>query len=203
VSEEIKPNKSILDAGAGDCQYKIYFRRSQYKSQDNAHANSFFKYNQIDIKSEIYNIPVAKSSFDYILCTQVLEHLEYPTRAFKEFRRILKPKGRLFLTAPFIAQEHDLPYDYFRFTKSALRSLSENNGFKVIEINSQGGKCIALGVMIKDLLPLSTKNRQFQLLLYVLEMPIVAPILFFLYLLDFLDKDKECTINYEAIFEKI
>lgn len=39
--------------------------------------------------------------FDYILCTEVLEHTLNPFRAVYEMFRILKPKGLLFISVPF------------------------------------------------------------------------------------------------------
>jgi SAM-dependent methyltransferase len=38
--------------------------------------------------------------YDKIFCFEVLEHLWYPMRALALFRRLLKPKGLLFLTVP-------------------------------------------------------------------------------------------------------
>ncbi|MGA2470763.1 MAG: methyltransferase domain-containing protein [Solirubrobacteraceae bacterium] len=45
--------------------------------------------------------PLADSSFDAVLMTEVYEHLrEYPVLALKEVHRILKPGGRLYFTTP-------------------------------------------------------------------------------------------------------
>jgi SAM-dependent methyltransferase len=47
-------------------------------------------------------IPFADRSFQYVTCMEVLEHLPTSIRsdAFREFRRVLRPKGRLILTTP-------------------------------------------------------------------------------------------------------
>jgi len=46
------------------------------------------------------NIPKPNNSYGVIINTQVLEHVAEPQKVITEFYRILKPKGKLFLTAP-------------------------------------------------------------------------------------------------------
>ena len=45
-------------------------------------------------------IPLASSSFDLAVCTEMLEHLLYPERALAEIRRVLKPGGLLIGSVP-------------------------------------------------------------------------------------------------------
>ena len=45
-------------------------------------------------------LPTVDESFDVIVTTEVIEHLENPRAAFREFFRLLRPKGVLILTTP-------------------------------------------------------------------------------------------------------
>ncbi len=45
-------------------------------------------------------LPFKYSVFDYALMTEVLEHLNSPTKALRECARILRPGGKLFVTTP-------------------------------------------------------------------------------------------------------
>ena len=57
-----------------------------------------------DLKIEIgdlnQSLPYSSTSFDFIICIEGLEHLENPFNAIREFSRLLKPKGRVFLSLP-------------------------------------------------------------------------------------------------------
>ena len=62
-------------------------------------------------------------AFDFILVSEVLEHVTRPHDAAKEIHRLLKPGGTLILTVPFIFPIYDRPHDYFRYTEYGLRYL--------------------------------------------------------------------------------
>ena len=137
IAKEIdKKNKFLLDLGAGNCIFKNYFKRLDYLSLDIAQN----KNKSINIIANINKkFPFKKNKFDYVLSTQVLEHLENPHHFFKEVNRILKKNGKMFLTTNYIYEPHMIPNDYFRFTKYGLRLLAEKNGFMVERISPQGG----------------------------------------------------------------
>jgi len=46
------------------------------------------------------SLPYASESFDYITCLEGMEHLENPFNAIREFNRILKGGGKLFVSLP-------------------------------------------------------------------------------------------------------
>lgn len=205
VSAIVPAKAKILDAGAGECAYKSYFPHANYISQDLCIGDKDWDFSQIDIKSDVYNIPVEKNSFDFILCMEVLEHLRYPDRAFREFSRILKPEGKLFLVCPLTWAEHQKPHDYFRYTQFALKSLAAENGLETEEMKKQGGRFILLSMLIIGTGPsffaergLVNVGRFFQIIFY----PILFSLAFILYFADKLDKDKDLTLQYECIFSK-
>ncbi len=180
--------KKVLDVGAGGCRFKPYFEKSEYISQDICDKDIKTGYDHIDIRSEIYNIPVKDNSFDFILCTQVLEHLKYPNKAFEEFHRILKPKGELWVSVPFAGAEHQIPYDYFRYTKYALEMFGEDNSFKVVTLETMGGRFTCFALFLKNLLPNITEKPLPYLVLSILQFPFLILPLIVLYHLDKFDK---------------
>ena len=69
------------------------------------------------------NSNIADNSYDYIVCTEVLEHTLQPFAAIAEIFRLLKPQGYLFLSTPFNFRLHGPLPDCWRFTEHGLRSL--------------------------------------------------------------------------------
>jgi ubiquinone/menaquinone biosynthesis C-methylase UbiE len=116
VSGELPVGCSILDAGAGEGAYKKYFRHCNYKAVDLGVGDERWNYGNLDYVAPLHDLPIEDYTFDAILCTQVLEHLEYPRESVEEFYRVLKVGGKLYLTAPMAHVEHQTPYDFFRYT---------------------------------------------------------------------------------------
>ena len=101
----------ILDAGAGElrnkplCKHLNYISQDicQYEGQGDSHGlhTGVWDTSKIDLICDIIDIPEPDASFDAILCSEVFEHLPDPLKALTEFRRLLKPSGKLIITAPF------------------------------------------------------------------------------------------------------
>lgn len=160
--KDIPSGKKILDAGAGEAVYKQYCSHLEYTSQD------FNKYREggnglglqekkwdsthIDIVSDIAHIPVDDSSFDAVMCIEVLEHICDPIQAIKEFSRILKSKGILIITAPFCSLTHMAPY-YFAngYSKYWYKEVLKEQGFEIKEINYNGNYFEYLGQELRRL----------------------------------------------------
>jgi len=197
-----KPNTILLDIGSGYSPYRKYFKKTKYLTND-------IKQNEnktIDIIGNIEKgLPKVKSSsLDYILCTQVIEHLANPQFAFKEFKRLLKPKGKLFLTTNFLYQIHMAPHDYYRFTSYGLEHLGKSVGFKIDHLISHGGIFQVLTYIVTTLpIRLYLKHYHRLTMIYLV---IFSPVILILNLaagiLDYFDKDRELTINYEVIYTK-
>ena len=77
---------------------------------------------------------IEDASFDYMVCTEVLEHLLRPFDAVDEMWRLLKPGGWLFLSVPFNLRIHGPLPDCWRFTEHGLRSLLRQ--FRIVELNA-------------------------------------------------------------------
>ena len=142
--------KSILDAGAGNCRYKKYCSHLMYSSQDFGEyddsprekgINGVDKWEskKCDIICDIAKIPVEDGNFDYVMCTEVLEHVKDPVVVVKELSRVLKTGGELLLTAPFCSLTHMAPF-YFSngFSKYWYQEWLTNSGLEIIEIRPYG-----------------------------------------------------------------
>jgi ubiquinone/menaquinone biosynthesis C-methylase UbiE len=44
--------------------------------------------------ADVHNIPLRSSSFDLVMCNEVLEHVVDPKKVLSEIKRVMKPEGR-------------------------------------------------------------------------------------------------------------
>lgn len=77
---------------------------------------------------------IPESTFDIIVCTEVLEHTLNPFLAIQEIHRLLKLGGLLFMLTPFDFRIHGPLPDCWRFTEHGIRLLLSD--FKTIEIKA-------------------------------------------------------------------
>lgn len=145
----IPKGESILDAGAGELKYRAFCDHLQYKSQDFAQYDGkgdgigiqtkTWDNSKLDIVSDIASIPVESNSFDNILCTEVFEHIPHPVDALRELSRIVKPGGKLILTAPFCSVTHFAPYHFYTgFNTYFYKKWMADFGFEIVEMTQNG-----------------------------------------------------------------
>jgi ubiquinone/menaquinone biosynthesis C-methylase UbiE len=147
--KQIPGGSRILDAGAGELQYKRFCIHLNYVAQDfgqydgqgNAEGlqRGTWDNSRIDIVSDITSIPVPDESFDAVMCVEVFEHLPEPIKAIQEFARLLKPSGHLILTAPFCSLTHFAPYHFYTgFNRYFYEAHLPTNGFRILELQENG-----------------------------------------------------------------
>ena len=111
--QNLNKDSLILDAGCGSQRYRKYCSHLKYYAQDfglyttdlkkmigSGRGKEVYKYGKLDYVGDIWDINEKESTFDAILCTEVLEHIPHPIKTIEEFNRLLKKGGQLILTAP-------------------------------------------------------------------------------------------------------
>jgi SAM-dependent methyltransferase len=144
----LPPGARLLDAGAGECQYKKHCGHLKYVAQDNSVYDGkgdtglqtgTWDFSKIDIVSDVVDIPEPDASFDAVLCTEVLEHLPDPVRALDEMARLLRPGGTFIITAPFWSLTHFAPYHYATgFNRYFYEFHLGRLGFDIVEMTPNG-----------------------------------------------------------------
>src|SRR5205085_7280582 len=81
-----------------------------------------------------HNPGLADAEFEYVVCTEVLEHTLQPFAAVEEIRRVLAPGGHLFATAPFNFRIHGPLPDCWRFSEHGWRALLRD--FDILELRA-------------------------------------------------------------------
>lgn len=104
--QQVPVHGTVLDAGCGG--FRTLRRLRQWRpdlrfsgidiSDVAAQCPEGVDFHRIDMERDRF--PFADAQFDAIVFCHVLEHLVYPMNALEEFRRILKPGGRIYIEAP-------------------------------------------------------------------------------------------------------
>jgi SAM-dependent methyltransferase len=129
----------VLDAGAGEGDYRAYFTAQRYTGLDLGVGDAAWDYSGLDVLGDLTALPFAAGSFEASLNVVTLEHVREPARALVEIARTLAPGGRFLLIAPHEWEEHQQPHDYYRYTRYGLDYLLRKAGFDSIEIRPMGG----------------------------------------------------------------
>jgi SAM-dependent methyltransferase len=78
-------------------------------------------------------IPVASGSFDLVLCTEVLEHIDDDAAAIDELRRVLAPGGWLLITVPTPPAVYDPDHVREGYTAEGLSGMLRLRGLEIVE----------------------------------------------------------------------
>jgi ubiquinone/menaquinone biosynthesis C-methylase UbiE len=146
--KKIPAGLTILDAGAGESQFKKFCGHLKYIAQDFGQytgegetglQTGTWDNTKLDIVSDITSIPLPDHSVDAIMCTEVLEHVPHPIAAIQEFGRLVKPGGYLLLTAPFASLTHFAPYHFASgFSRYFYEKYLPENNFEITELQLNG-----------------------------------------------------------------
>lgn len=111
-----------------------------------------YKFPDVDIVSDISNLPFEDESVGGVVMESVLEHLKEPERAVNEIKRVLKPGGYLYVNLPWFYPFHPSPSDYRRWSIPGLRRIFCD--FEFVDSGVRAGPFSALVVNLSYLLAL-------------------------------------------------
>lgn len=93
----------------------------------------------VDVVADLHNLPSEwKGRFSGVLCSEVLEHVARPWIALPKLREVMQPGGWLVVTTLFSFPEHGFPDDFYRYSRSGLKLLLEDAGFRNVATEYAG-----------------------------------------------------------------
>ena len=146
--------KRLLDVGCGVKPYYPFFdTAAEYVGVD-VQENP-----QADLHGAVEDLPVAAGSFDIVLCTQVLEHVDDPAGAVRELHRVTAPGGRVLASTHGVMLYHPNPQDYWRWTHTGLEKLFRDNGdWARVDVEPGAGTAAALALLLAQFVHLLAKR---------------------------------------------
>jgi SAM-dependent methyltransferase len=137
---------ALLDLGCGARPFEPLFagRVSRYWGTDLSRS-PYLGDRAPDAFARAEGLPIRGASVDTVLGLSMLTYLEEPLLVLREAHRVLRPGGVLLLEFTQMAELHDEPDDYFRFTRFGAESLLRRAGFETIEAIPIGSLTIRVG----------------------------------------------------------
>ena len=129
----------IVELGVGGGPDRLFFKslpgvRSYRGCDREEYATTYIRGDRPDeiVYYRGARFPFDDASFDTALSIDCAEHIapEDLPSYFDEIARVLRPKGRLVMSAPFIYPEHCTPYDYQRYTRYGLEQYAARASFE-------------------------------------------------------------------------
>jgi SAM-dependent methyltransferase len=204
-AHSLPPLARVLDAGAGEGQYKRHFAKQQYCGVDLGVGDPAWDYRGLDAVADLSALPFGDGVFDAALQIVTIEHLREPGRALAEMSRTMRAGARLLVAAPHEWEVHQAPHDYFRYTRYGLAYLLERAGFEVIEMRAAGGYFRLLARRLLNGLQFFAGGGRYTARRWLLFVPaaiLLVPPALVLPWLDFLDRDKNFTVGYVCTARK-
>ncbi|MEM6854169.1 MAG: class I SAM-dependent methyltransferase [Planctomycetota bacterium] len=138
AAAELHGRKRLLDIGCGVMPHRPMFEQyvEQYVGLDV--PDTEYDASGVDLFGSATDIPAEDGSFDVVLSTSNLEHVEEPAAALREWARVLEPGGVAIVSVPMFWHLHDQPRDFYRYTRFGLEYLLEQAGFEIDRLESVG-----------------------------------------------------------------
>jgi SAM-dependent methyltransferase len=140
----------LMDFGCGSMPYKSLFKVDEYIGVDFDKPGQPHKNKLVDMIYDGKRIPIESNHFDSILATEVIEHIFNIDEVLLELNRVLKPNGKILVTCPFVWDEHEIPFDYARYTHFSLRYLFEKSGFEILVLAKSGNYVTTIAQMLNS-----------------------------------------------------
>jgi SAM-dependent methyltransferase len=137
------PRARVLEIGSrarSGVSRRELFERAEYVGLD-VHPGA-----NVDIVGDAHDLAAnfPPEHFDAVFSISVFEHLAMPWKVVLELNRVLRPGGLLHLQTHPTWPEHDLPWDFWRYTRESFSVLlNSTTGFQ-LERSEEGLPCAVL-----------------------------------------------------------
>jgi SAM-dependent methyltransferase len=139
----------VLDLGCGGQPFRNVFERKghAYVSGDAQDPTGVVDY-IAEVDKDLPAALIARGPFDFILCTEVMEHVADWDKAFSNISLLLRTDGVILITCPHFYILHEQPYDFWRPTLHALRFFAQRYRLEEVHLEASGDSWDVLGTVL-------------------------------------------------------
>lgn len=161
----------VLDFGCGSKPYENLFENAKsyvgcdLKVSGHSHSDS-----RVDQFYDGRTLPFADGCYDAVVSFETFEHIFNLPDILREIHRVTKANGYLLMTIPFAWDEHEIPFDFARYTSFGITHLLGKAGFEVLHVKKTTTYVLAVFQMLiaylhQHVLPRNKLAYAFQVLL--------------------------------------
>ncbi|MBL7766752.1 MAG: class I SAM-dependent methyltransferase [Chitinophagaceae bacterium] len=138
-------NGKLVDLGCGTKPYAHAFTQvDNYIGLDIEQSGNTDSKSMVDVYYDGKKFPFDDGSIDGVFSSETFEHIFNLEEIIIEINRVLKNNGMLLATCPFLWPEHEVPYDFARYTSFGLKHLLQKHGFEIIAFDKTGNYFTAM-----------------------------------------------------------
>jgi uncharacterized protein YbaR (Trm112 family) len=160
---------------------------------------------EVDVVADGHALPLGNGTVARVVCTGVLEHVNFPERVVAEMHRVLRPGGRIYAAVPFMQGFHPgsgTDADFQRRTHLGLIQLMAP--LEIVESGISGGPSAALAWVLREYLALPFAwNRGLYRIAYLVAGPLTSWLRWLDVLLDRFPQARRIACGFYVIGEKI
>jgi SAM-dependent methyltransferase len=125
----------VLDLGCGIKPYEsLFIKATSYTGVDILVSGHDHTDSKIDVYYDGKVLPFTNECFDSVVSFEVFEHVFNIEEVLAEVLRVLKSDGLFLISIPFAWEEHEVPYDFARYTSFGIEHVLHKAGFQVVHI---------------------------------------------------------------------
>ena len=132
-----KKAEKFLDIGSGISPVSPVLKETLFMDLSIKSINFLKKQGHNAKVGSITKIPLKDNEFDWIFCSEVLEHIKDYKKAIKELSRVVKKGGKIIITVPvhirYWHSDDEFVGHYRRFNPKELRKDLEKSELKILE----------------------------------------------------------------------
>jgi len=156
-----RPGERVLDVGCGEQPFRNELEAYGYiyKGMDvNQNLESKIDF-VCSIDEPVPEELIKCGPFQFILCTEVMEHVADWDAAFRNLYSLVAPEGKILITCPHFFQLHEEPFDFWRPTLHALRYFAERYELEISDQEAAGDAWDVIGTAVANCHPAPVSNR--------------------------------------------